>query len=212
MHFPSQNRKHISPTKSNGFTLIELLIVVAIIAVLAAIAVPNFLEAQTRAKVSRTKADLRTLATALESYVVDQNSYPFDGLPGTVHYGWFDALKQVTSPISYVSSLPADVFQDTDIPAALRTGHSNMINGPSGDRHTYDYATAFWQNLENNPADKVRWLANFGNSAWKLTSAGPDLSFTNPGSFYGFASIYDASNGTVSAGDIVRSAANTDSK
>jgi prepilin-type N-terminal cleavage/methylation domain-containing protein len=51
-----------------AFTLIELLIVVAIIAILAAIAVPNFLEAQVRAKVSRAKADIRSLATALESY------------------------------------------------------------------------------------------------------------------------------------------------
>ena len=51
-----------------AFTLIELLIVVAIIAILAAIAVPNFLEAQTRSKVSRTKADMRAMATALDHY------------------------------------------------------------------------------------------------------------------------------------------------
>ena len=59
-----------------GFTLIELLIVVAIIAILAAIAVPNFLEAQVRSKVSRAKSDMRSLATGIESYYVDNNQYP----------------------------------------------------------------------------------------------------------------------------------------
>ncbi len=66
-----------------GFTLIELLIVIAIIAILAAIAVPNFLEAQVRAKVSRVKADQRSLATGLESYYIDNNSYPAWSCGGT---------------------------------------------------------------------------------------------------------------------------------
>ena len=52
----------------NGFTLVELLVVVAIIAILSLIAVPNFLEAQVRAKVSRARSDLRTVATGLEAY------------------------------------------------------------------------------------------------------------------------------------------------
>lgn len=71
-------RMSIVPGKSHrrAFTLIELLIVVAIIAVLAAIAVPNFLEAQTRANVSRVKADLRTIATGVEAYRVDHGLYP----------------------------------------------------------------------------------------------------------------------------------------
>ncbi len=60
----------------DAFTLIELLIVVAIIAILAAIAVPNFLEAQTRAKVARVKADMRTIATAVETYHIDYDAYP----------------------------------------------------------------------------------------------------------------------------------------
>ena len=69
--------------KFSGFTLIELLIVVAIIAILAAIAIPNFLAAQTRSKVSRAKADMRTAATGMEAYRIDNSNYPpMNDVPG----------------------------------------------------------------------------------------------------------------------------------
>ena len=59
-----------------GFTLIELLIVVAIIAILAAILIPNFLRARAQAQISASKGNMKNLATALESYFVDRGSYP----------------------------------------------------------------------------------------------------------------------------------------
>ena len=59
-----------------AFTLIELIIVVAIIAILSAIAVPNFLEAQARSKISRAKSDMRALATGIEAYSVDWGHAP----------------------------------------------------------------------------------------------------------------------------------------
>ena len=123
-----------------GFTLIELLIVVAIIAILAAIAVPNFLEAQTRSKVSRVRADHRSLATAIESYYLDNNQYPafFGGstppagtrsanilanpnaavvLPLSRTFALAPAGSvrpaTITTPISYFTSYPADPFADT---------------------------------------------------------------------------------------------------
>ena len=59
-----------------GFTLIELLIVVAIIAILAAILIPNFLRARAQAQVAATKGNLKNVATAMESYFVDFAQYP----------------------------------------------------------------------------------------------------------------------------------------
>jgi type II secretion system protein G len=63
-------------TNSKGFTLIELLIVVAIIGIIAAIAIPNLLNAIDRGKQKRTMADLRTLGTANETYSIDNSFYP----------------------------------------------------------------------------------------------------------------------------------------
>ena len=73
--------------KKSAFTLIELLIVVAIIAILAAIAVPNFLEAQTRSKTARVKADQRTVATAIEAYSVDERRCPLYNNEKSLIYG-----------------------------------------------------------------------------------------------------------------------------
>ena len=118
--------------KVKGFTLIELLIVVAIIAILAAIAVPNFLEAQVRAKVSRAKTDMRSVSIAIESYMIDTNQYPMSwhGTGGTINSTLelpaqdretfavrtlpaSNDLQTVTTPQAYMTSLPRDPFADT---------------------------------------------------------------------------------------------------
>jgi len=72
----SEEKKKKKQRKTFHFTLLEIIIVFAIIAILSAISVPNFLEAQVRSKVSRVKSDARSLATGIESYFVDNNAYP----------------------------------------------------------------------------------------------------------------------------------------
>ncbi len=93
----------------NGFTLIELLIVVAIIGILAAIAVPNFMNAQIKAKVAGVLADLRAVSVGLDQYQIDHNEYPPSKHPfmnpDAVAYTW-----KLTTPVPYLSSIPKDPF------------------------------------------------------------------------------------------------------
>jgi type IV pilus assembly protein PilA len=69
----------MTQTGKNGFTLIELLIVVVIIGILAAIAIPKFANTKEKAYVAAMKADLRNLATYQESYAADSSGAYFSG-------------------------------------------------------------------------------------------------------------------------------------
>ncbi len=69
---------------STGFTLIELLIVIVIIGLLAAIAIPKFATTKEKAYLASMKTDLRNLATAQEAYMYDHNQYT-TSFPATVY-------------------------------------------------------------------------------------------------------------------------------
>lgn len=190
-----------------GFTLIELLIVVAIIAILAAIAVPNFLEAQTRAKVSRAKADMRTLAVAMESYHVDANRYPipadhdgeaFAGIPAGLTDEWFETRVPVsiTTPIAYITSRLSEPFP----------GQESIEDAQ------FHYGTRwYWENqpgavqppnLEAFPVYVAFLGASIHSTQFFLLSHGPDRSHQGPDEPEGPA-LYDPTNGTISRGDIL---------
>ncbi len=106
-----------------GFTLIELLIVIAIILILIAIALPNFLEAQVRAKVTKAKGEIRTLAIAYEAYRTDFRYYPraciTDHSAGCSHnWGFVGSMNTnapvvvagLTTPIAYMKEVLVDLF------------------------------------------------------------------------------------------------------
>jgi general secretion pathway protein G len=78
-------------SRQRGFTLIELLVVVAIVGILAAIAIPNFLNAMNRSRQKRSMADIRTIATAWESRATDVNTYTASGI------SWPAANQSVTT-------------------------------------------------------------------------------------------------------------------
>ena len=139
-----------------SFTKIELVIVLAIILVLGAIAVPNFLESTPRPKISRLKADMRSLATGIEAYFVDNNVYPlmhplrdFAPKPEALkEAGGWDLMTiepgnvgigGLTTPIAYVTSLFPDVTSpDGKLPYAYHADRAGWIVFSPGRDGKYD--------------------------------------------------------------------------
>jgi len=211
---------------SRAFTLIELLIVVAIIAILAAIAVPNFLEAQTRAKVSRAKADMRSLAVGIETWNVDNNHYLYcngnsSGLDQrnsqpNPRPNSRPTFERLTSPIAYLSSIFPDPFRGTKV-WNDQWNTAGPIPARDMEVSRYYYYTA----RNNSPDANARWdefeAGGEAKPEWYLLeSSGPDLTRHNMQDALNLfpatdprlpAAIYDPTNGTVSRGSIWRTGA-----
>ena len=186
-----------------AFTLIELLIVIAIIAILALIAVPNFLEAQVRAKVSRVHGDMRSIATAVEAYAVDWGSYMLSTseiIPGG---GEELAYQALTTPVAFMTSIPRDPFTE---------------KGSKGSKGQDDHRVVFKYMRITEKTNRGNTLCREKGYGWILGSLGPSMRLTPPSDptagstsprsiVAGLSAgiwVYDSSNGTMSFGQIIR--------
>lgn len=182
-----------------GFTLIELLIVVAIIGILAAIAVPNFLNAQVRAKIARCHSDMQAMSTGFEMYSLDNGRYPYMGPPNLWYSEWI--YPRLTTPISYLSSIPTDGF-------AINEFRENVHRYDGGHRNYYPGWNIFEVVKANN--GQPGWggvaVVNAVNSGSRIltVSRGPDKKEDIGGAPATGVLVYDASNGLHSTGDIYR--------
>ncbi len=177
-----------------GFTLIELLIVIAIILILIAIALPNFLEAQVRAKVARGQGDLRSIAIALEAYNVQFRQYlnlyqtqkwgpRYDPNSITSH-----RLLPLTSPIRFMNSIPPEVF---DLSRLIPGFQADTY--AYGSRPSYDAKGEFWR----------QYFDKYLKYQYSIRSIGPDRQFNIVEPIYPDLILpYSPTNGTVSRGDI----------
>ncbi|MBI1388478.1 MAG: prepilin-type N-terminal cleavage/methylation domain-containing protein [bacterium] len=204
--------------RRSAFTLIELLIVVAIIGILAAIAVPNFMNAQIRAKVSRAQSEMRSISTALESFFIDNNGYPpancADRLLMRRQYNGVDDQTSgmvidiahimigtgararrlyLTTPVAYITSLPQDPFRGDGADA----GYGYGSNGQS-----YYILTSWAPDQQDGHGESIQELvecqytgARFGEFR-RISHR--DSKFTLD------EMTYNPSNGITSSGDIVR--------
>jgi type IV pilus assembly protein PilA len=131
-----------------GFTLIELMIVVAIIGILAAIAIPNFLKYQARAKTSEAKANLKGIFTSELAYYSENNQYgSLAGINyppiGSIRYSYSVGLVANTAEPGYIGNpVPS--------PATWVNSQgscSQSINTPAGSGSTTGFTAGAWAKL-----------------------------------------------------------------
>ncbi len=197
--------------RKQGFTLIELLVVVAIISILAMIALPNFLEAQVRAKISRSCAEMNVYATALDLYFLDNNSYIPSACPDMDRANAHATLKwyaSLTTPIPYLTSIPGDPFSrisDSRLDDWIGPVPYHIYTGPG---------RAIANSTEAETLTRSQYLIasmgpNLQDETHVQTVAGVDFTLTCvhngvTSDLATYGTSYDSTNGTRSLGDLYK--------
>ena len=132
--------------RQKGFTLIELLIVVAIIGIIAALLIPNFLDALQKAKQKRTVADMRNAGTAMFSWLTDQVGASAAGAAATT----------VDLTTTYGSKVAASAITTYLVPQYLQS-----LPDKDGWKNTYDY----WMNTTAVLSKTVLAIRSSGRDA-----------------------------------------------
>lgn len=216
-----------------GFSLIEILVVVAVLSIVAAIAVPNMLEAQTRSKVARTKADFRALATALEAYAAEAGTYPLCNAWGVSGArpsiaGDPPVLERLSTPVAYMTNaVPRSPFaaERYSGPHVVGLGevHTAVDEWPRNDLGSPDahlFRGHFYTSLHEDAATATGFnraridvipAERHAAAAWVLQSPGPIEAVVNMGGVttnadaeFACQLVYDPTNGTSSFGNIFR--------
>ena len=168
-----------------AFTLIELLIVVAIIGILAAIAVPNFINARLRAQIARVYSEEKSINDAYLMYKLDNHKWP-PHIDGDLAQHRF-----VTTPIAYLSTSLWDPFQKEGVTDAATIG---WYKGQYHEEPGYQMRNEFY--ATGDPA-ALRYANEHRNAAFFCRSVGPDMDIQQERSL-----PYDISNGLVSQGTL----------
>lgn len=182
-----------------GFTIVELLIVIAIISIITAIAVPNFMSANIRAKVSGAKSEMGSIAITLEDYKIDKGVYPLQTDSGldpdeiadagsSIGASTVAGLGKLIYPTTsdtievYLSKIPGDPFNNK--------GEEDWNGTTGAHNHHYSYFTS-------------------GDQCWALMSWGPDRnsqveSYTEAkNAVNNGTDLYNQDEGITSGGDII---------
>ncbi len=169
-------------TESRAFTLIELLVVCTIISILATTALPNYMDAQTRAKATSVRVELKVVSEAYTLYNIDFNQWPnhLDGDPSQ--------HKAVTTPIAYLTTSLDDIFQKPT------NAHTDPYYLDSLGQYHCEPRAALYENFEEY---EPRYASDTRLAAFYVWSFGPDSDFDG-------TNQYDVTNGTKSNGDIYK--------